>query len=280
MDSKTLKSAEILFELAYAEDIGNGDITTNSIIQSSEVKTAVFVAKEDGIIAGLPIAEMVFRDIDETLVWTPKVNEGEMVKKGDIIAEFRASYRALLTGERIALNFVQRLSGIATATNKFVNEVKGSGVQILDTRKTLPGYRLLDKYAVRTGGATNHRMGLHDMVMVKDNHIQVAGGILPAVEAVRKNLPVSIKIEVETTNLDEVKQAIKAGADIIMLDNMTTEMMSEAVKYINKRAKTEASGNMSLARIREVAATGVDFISIGSLTHSVMALDISQRIID
>lgn len=280
MDSKTLKSAEILFELAYTEDIGNGDITTNRIIHQSEIKTAVFIAKEDGVVAGLPVAEMVFRELDENLRWEPKTEEGAKVRKGDVIVEFRAAYRALLTGERIALNFVQRLSGIATIANAFVNEVKGFDVQILDTRKTLPGFRLLDKYAVRTGGATNHRMGLHDMVMIKDNHIQVAGGIKPAVDAVRQNLPVSIKIEVETTNMEEVKQAIDAGADIIMLDNMTTEMMAEAVRFIAKRAKTEASGNMSLSRIREVAATGVDFISVGSLTHSVKALDISQRIID
>lgn len=280
MDSKILKAAEVLFELAYAEDIGSGDITTNSIIQPAERKTAVFVAKENGVVAGLPIAEMVFRELDETLEWNVKKQEGEKVQKGEILVEFKASYRALLTGERIALNFVQRLSGIASATHVFVNEVKDFHVQILDTRKTLPGFRLLDKYAVKTGGATNHRMGLHDMVMIKDNHIQVAGGIKPAVEAVKQKMPVSIKIEVETTTLDEVKQALEAGADIIMLDNMTTEMMTEAVKLIGKRAKTEASGNMSLERLREVAATGVGFISIGSLTHSVKALDISQRIID
>lgn len=280
MDSKILKAAEILFELAYAEDIGNGDITTNSLIQPAERKTAVFVAKENGVVAGLPVAEMVFRELDDTLEWNVKKQEGENVQKGEILVEFKASYRALLTGERIALNFVQRLSGIASATQVFVNEVKDFHVQILDTRKTLPGFRLLDKYAVKTGGATNHRMGLHDMVMIKDNHIQVAGGIKPAVDAVRMKMPVSIKIEVETTTIEEVKQALEAGADIIMLDNMTTEMMTEAVKLIGKRAKTEASGNMSLERLREVAATGVDFISIGSLTHSVKALDISQRIID
>ena len=280
MDSKILKAAEILFELAYAEDIGSGDITTNSIIQPAERKTAVFVAKENGVVAGLPVAEMVFRELDDALEWNVKKQEAEKVQKGEILVEFKASYRALLTGERIALNFVQRLSGIASATRVFVNEVKDFHVQILDTRKTLPGFRLLDKYAVKTGGAINHRMGLHDMVMIKDNHIQVAGGIKPAVEAVKLKMPVSIKIEVETTTLDEVKQALEAGADIIMLDNMSNEMMAEAVKLINKRAKTEASGNMSLERLREVAATGVDFISIGSLTHSVKALDISQRIID
>jgi nicotinate-nucleotide pyrophosphorylase (carboxylating) len=238
------------------------------------------VAKENGVVAGLPFAEMVFRELDETLEWNVKKQEGEEVQKSEILVEFKASYRALLTGERIALNFVQRLSGIASATHVFVNEVKDFHVQILDTRKTLPGFRLLDKYAVKTGGATNHRMGLHDMVMIKDNHIQVAGGIKPAVEAVKLKMPVSIKIEVETTTIEEVKQALEAGADIIMLDNMSTEMMAEAVKLIGEKAKTEASGNMSLERLREVAATGVNFISIGSLTHSVKALDISQRIID
>ena len=280
MDSKVLKAAEVLFELAYAEDIGNGDITTNNIIQPAERKTAVFVAKENGVVAGLPVAEMVFRELDENLEWDVKKEEGSKVVKGDVLVEFKASYRALLTGERIALNFLQRMSGIASVANVYVTEVKDFDVKILDTRKTLPGFRLLDKYAVKTGGATNHRMGLHDMVMIKDNHIQVAGGIKPAVEAIRAKMPVSIKVEVETTSLDEVKQAVEAEADIIMLDNMSTQMMAEAVSLIGKRAKTEASGNMSLERLREVAATGVDFISIGSLTHSVKALDISQRIID
>jgi len=175
---------------------------------------------------------------------------------------------------------LQRLSGIATYANLCMEEIKGLNVEILDTRKTLPGYRHLDKYAVRMGGASNHRFGLYDMVMIKDNHIHVAGGIKPAVEAIRKKIPKSIKIEVETSNLDEVQQAIDAGVDIIMLDNMSSALMIEAVALINKRAKIEASGNMTLKRIRKVASTGVDYISIGALTHSVKALDISQRIID
>jgi len=280
MDSKTLKSAEILFELAYAEDIGDGDITTNNLVPPAQLKIAVMVAKEEGVIAGLPVAEMVFRKFDENLVWKEIKPDGSHVQPGDVIVEFTGTYRALLTGERKALNFLQRLSGIATYASLCMKEVEGLSVEILDTRKTLPGYRYLDKYAVRMGGASNHRFGLYDMVMIKDNHIQVAGGIKPAVEAIRKKVPMSIKIEVETSNLVEVQEAIEAGADIIMLDNMSSEMMAEAVKLIDKRAKIEASGNMTLKRIRKVATTGVDYISIGALTHSVKALDISQRIID
>ncbi len=280
MNEKTLKSAEVLFDLAYSLDIGDGDITTNNFIPQGELKTAQLVAKADGIIAGLPLVKMVFLRFDENLEWQEFVSDGNSVRKGDLIAEFVANYRALLSGERIALNFLQRLSGIASSTNQYVKAVEGTKVQILDTRKTLPGYRLLDKYAVRKGGASNHRMGLHDMVMIKDNHIQIAGGIKPAVEAIKNKIPVSVKIEVETTNLNQVREALEAGADNIMLDNMDNATMSEAVSIIDGKAKVEASGNMSLERIAEVAKTGVDYISIGALTHSVKALDISQRIID
>lgn len=280
MEDKVLKSAEVLFELAYAEDIGDGDITTNNLIPPGEKKTAIMVAKEDGVVAGLPVAEMVFRKFDPDLVWNVKFPDGSVIKEGDILVEFTADYRALLTGERKALNFLQRLSGIATYARLCMNEVEGTKVEILDTRKTLPGYRYLDKYAVRMGGASNHRFGLYDMVMIKDNHIQVAGGIKKAVDAIRSKIPKSIKIEVETTNLEMVKEALESDVDIIMLDNMSSEMMAEAVKMIDKRAKVEASGNMTIKRIRKVAATGVDFISIGALTHSVKALDISQRIIN
>ena len=280
MDNKILKSAEVLFDLAYAEDIGDGDITTNNLVPPGENKTAVLVAKAEGVIAGLPVAEMVFRKFDPNLVWTVKKPDGSKVFPGDVLVEFKGNYRALLTGERKALNFLQRLSGIATYANRCMKEIEGLDVEILDTRKTLPGYRHLDKYAVRMGGASNHRFGLYDMVMIKDNHIQVAGGIKAAVHAIRKQIPKSIKIEVETSNLDEVQQAIDAGVDIIMLDNMSSSLMIEAVALINKRAKIEASGNMTLKRIRKVASTGVNYISIGALTHSVKALDISQRIID
>ncbi len=280
MDEKVLKSAEVLFDLAYAEDIGDGDITTNNLINASENKTAQLVAKEAGVIAGLPVAKMVFTKFDNNLEWNEIMPDGSHVVPGDIIAEFKGNYRALLTGERKALNFLQRLSGIASYANLCMKEIEGTKVEILDTRKTLPGYRYLDKYAVRMGGASNHRFGLYDMVMIKDNHIQVAGGITAAVEAIRKKIPKSIKIEVETTTIDQVKEALAADVDIIMLDNMRSTMMRECVEIINKRAKIEASGNMTIKRISKVAHTGVDYISIGALTHSVKALDISQRIID
>jgi nicotinate-nucleotide pyrophosphorylase (carboxylating) len=280
MDSKILKSAEVLFDLAYAEDIGDGDITTNNLVPPGKSKTAILVAKEEGIVAGLPVAEMVFKKFDPNIEWNEKLPDGSKVVPGDVLVEFKGNYRALLTGERKALNFLQRLSGIATYANRCMKEVEGHNVEILDTRKTLPGYRHLDKYAVRMGGASNHRFGLYDMVMIKDNHIQIAGGIKMAVDAIRKQVPKSIKIEVETTTLDQVQQALDAEVDIIMLDNMSSKMMTEAVQLINKRAKIEASGNMTIKRIRKVAATGVNYISIGALTHSVKALDISQRIID
>ncbi len=280
MEIKVLKSAEVLFDLAYAEDIGDGDITTNNLVPPGENKTAVLVVKEEGVIAGLPVAEMVFRKFDPDLVWNEKKPDGSKVVPGDVIVEFNGNYRALLTGERKALNFLQRLSGIATYANLCMQELEGLDVEILDTRKTLPGYRHLDKYAVRMGGASNHRFGLYDMVMIKDNHIQVAGGIKAAVAAIRKKIPKSIKIEVETANLEQVQEAIDAKVDIVMLDNMSSAMMIEAVALVNNRAKIEASGNMTLKRIRKVASTGVDYISIGALTHSVKALDISQRIID
>lgn len=280
MDSKVLKSAEVLFDLAYAEDIGDGDITTNNLVPPGENKTAILVAKEEGIVAGLPVAEMVFKKFDPNIQWNVKLPDGSKVVPGDVLVEFKGNYRALLTGERKALNFLQRLSGIATYANRCMKEIQGHNVEILDTRKTLPGYRHLDKYAVRMGGASNHRFGLYDMVMIKDNHIQIAGGIKNAVEAIRKQVPKSIKIEVETTTMEQVQQALDADVDIIMLDNMSSKMMTEAVQLIRGRAKIEASGNMTIKRIRKVAATGVNYISIGALTHSVKALDISQRIID
>ncbi len=280
MEEKVLKSAEVLFDLAYAEDIGSGDITTNNLIPPGTNKTAQLVAKESGVVAGLPVAEMVFRKFDPNLKWDVKMPDGSLVEPGDVLVEFNANYRALLTGERKALNFLQRLSGIATYANKCMKEVEGHKVEILDTRKTLPGYRHLDKYAVRMGGASNHRFGLYDMVMIKDNHIQIAGGIKQAVDAIRKEIPKSIKIEVETTTIGQVQEALDADVDIIMLDNMSSKLMIECVELINKRAKIEASGNMTIKRIRKVAATGVNYISIGALTHSVKALDISQRIID
>jgi nicotinate-nucleotide pyrophosphorylase (carboxylating) len=278
MNELELKAAQTLIELALKEDVGDGDITTDNIIPAESRRKAKMVAKADGVVAGLPVAEMVFRKLDANLVWEVKTPEGSRVKKGDVMVEFEGTYRALLTGERTALNFLQRLSGIATMSAKYADAVKDFKTVILDTRKTLPGFRMLDKYAVKTGGASNHRIGLYDMAMIKDNHIEVAGGITKAVEAVRSKIKPGILIEVETTTLEQVQEAIDAKADIIMLDNMDNETMKKGVELIAGRAKVEASGNMTLERLREVAATGVDYISIGALTHSVSALDISQRL--
>lgn len=278
MNATELESARILIDLAIREDVGSGDITTDSLVPSGVKKDACMVAKAGGVIAGLEVAEMVFRRFDPDLVWKPLVSDGDKVSKGDVIVGFSANYRALLTGERTALNFLQRMSGIATSANEYVAVLKGFHTKILDTRKTLPGFRLCDKYAVKAGGASNHRIGLYDMVMIKDNHIAIAGGIARAVEAIRPKIAPGIEIEVETTNLEEVREALDAGAGIIMLDNMDNETMSRAVTLINGKAKTEASGNMTPERLLEVARTGVDFISVGALTHSVKALDISQRI--
>lgn len=280
MNELELQAAQTLIELALKEDVGDGDITTDNIIPAESRRKAKMVAKADGVVAGLPVAEMVFRRLDPNFVWNVKTPEGTRVKKGDVMVEFEGTYRALLTGERTALNFLQRLSGIATMSAKYADAVKDFKTVILDTRKTLPGFRMLDKYAVKTGGASNHRIGLYDMAMIKDNHIEVAGGITKAVEAVRSKIKPGILIEVETTTLEQVQEALDAKADIIMLDNMDTATMKKGVELIAGRAKVEASGNMTLERLREVAATGVDYISIGALTHSVSALDISQRLED
>ncbi|MEA5006950.1 MAG: carboxylating nicotinate-nucleotide diphosphorylase [Rikenellaceae bacterium] len=268
-----------IISLAIEEDINTGDITTNALIPEESRATAEMTAKAPGIVSGLDIALRVFKYLDSNTVWTPLVKEGQRVSKGNKIARIEGSYRALLTAERTALNILQRMSGIATATAIFVKELEGTKTRLLDTRKTAPGMRLLDKMAVKAGGATNHRMGLYDMALIKDNHIKVAGGITNAVKQVRASIPAGIKIEVEVTDFNEAREALAAGAEIIMLDNMSNEAMAEAVRFIDKRAETEASGNMNVQRLKEVAATGVDYISVGALTHSVTALDISMNIV-
>jgi len=278
MNGIELEAVKSIIEYAFKEDIGCGDVTTNSIIPGEMIADASMIAKTGGIIAGLGVAEYVFRLLDPQIEWKPVVNDGDRVEKNDIIVRLKGSYRALLTGERTALNFLQRMSGIATMTSNYVNALRGTGTEILDTRKTVPGLRLLDKYSVKAGGGTNHRIGLYDMVLIKDNHIKVAGGIGKAVDHVRKDLKSGIKIEVETSTLEEVKEALDKGVDMIMLDNMTTPTMAEAVKIINGRAIIEASGNMTLERVKEVAGTGVNYISVGALTHSVTAMDISMNI--
>lgn len=275
LDLNLLDSA---IELALREDIATGDLTTDLLIPEDSITTATMVAKADGIIAGLAIAQRVFEKLDANIRFDLKVKDGDRVFKGDLLLEVEGSYRALLTGERTALNFLQRVSGIATETAKYVEVVEDYKTEILDTRKTVPCLRTVDKYGVAAGGGTNHRIGLYDMVMIKDNHIKVAGSITAAVSRIKANVDPKIKIEVETTTLEEVVEAINCEADVIMLDNMDNATMKEAVDMIDGRAKVEASGNMSLVRIKEVAETGVDFISIGALTHSVIAFDISMNI--
>ncbi len=270
-----------LLDLGIEEDINTGDITTESIIPATMNGVATMTAKQDGVISGLDIVKMVYDRFQSDVVFTPYFKDGDAVKKGDVILKIEATYPTLLRGERLSLNIFQRMCGIATETAKYVKELEGTHTELLDTRKTAPGLRVLDKMAVKHGGGTNHRMGLYDMAMIKDNHIKMAGGIAKAVEQVRSRIAEGIKVEVETTNLDEVHQAIAAGADIIMLDNMDTQTMAEAVKIINaanKGIKTEASGNMSIPRLKEVAATGVDYISVGALTHTVKGMDISMNI--
>ena len=270
-----------LLDLGIEEDINTGDITTESIIPESMNAVATMTAKQEGVISGLEFVKMVYDRFQSDVVFTPYFKDGDQVKKGDVILKIEATYPTLLRGERLSLNLFQRMCGIATETAKYVKELKGTSTELLDTRKTAPGLRVLDKLAVKHGGGTNHRMGLYDMAMIKDNHIKMAGGITKAVEQVRARIAEGIKIEVETTNLDEVKEAIAAGADIIMLDNMGNEAMAEAVatiKAADKGIKTEASGNMSIPRLIEVAATGVDYISVGALTHTVKAMDISMNI--
>lgn len=274
----TPRYVEDIVENALREDIGPGDISTNFLIPEGKEVKAYLRAKENGIICGLHVAEVVFKKMNVNIKWNSRFEDGAKVEKGNVVALIEGSYKVILTGERTALNFLQRLSGIATRTNQFVETVKQTKTKILDTRKTVPGLRLLDKYAVRTGGGTSHRIGLFDMVMVKDNHIKVAGGITNAVNKIKENIDSKTKIEVETSTLDEVREAMNVGVDIIMLDNMSTEEMYEAVKLINRKAQVEASGNMTLERVKEVAETGVDFISVGELTHSVKALDIGLYI--
>ena len=270
-----------LLDLGIEEDINTGDITTESIIPESMNAAATMTAKQDGVISGLEIVKMVYDRFQQDVVFTPYFKDGDSVKKGDVILKVEATYPTLLRGERLSLNIFQRMCGIATETAKYVKELADTHTELLDTRKTAPGLRVLDKMAVKHGGGTNHRMGLYDMAMIKDNRIKMAGGIAKAVEQVRARIAAGIKIEVETTNLDEVHQAIEAGADIIMLDNMDTKTMTEAVSIIkaaDKGIKTEASGNMSIPRLKEVASTGVDYISVGALTHTVKGMDISMNI--
>ena len=266
-----------LIKEAISEDINYIDVSADYLIPEDQRNDSYFVAKADGVLCGLDIAMRVFTLLDDTFTYTVHKNDGDEVKAGDLIVEFNGKTACLLKGERTALNIIQHMSGIATATNKAVKLVEGTNASVTDTRKTLPGLRALQKYAVVCGGGKNHRYNLSDGAMLKDNHIDAGGGITNAVKILRSKLGHMVKIEVETRNFDEVKEAVEAGADIIMLDNMNNEQMTECVKFIDGRAKTEASGNITLDNIASVAKTGVDIISLGALTHSVKAFDISMK---
>ena len=262
---------------ALKEDIGTGDITTECCVPEEAQSRAVFRCKQAGAVCGLEVARRVFFLLDPKVQFESKVSEGTKVQVGDVVATISGPSRSILSGERVALNLMQHMSGVATQTARMVERVAGTKAVIVDTRKTTPGMRVLEKYAVRMGGGTNHRFNLADGVLIKDNHIVAAGGITNAVNNARKMVPHTLKIEVETTNFEEIQEALEAGADIIMLDNMSCADMKKAVGLIAGRAKVEASGNMGSRDIREVAEAGVDLISIGALTHSVEALDISLQ---
>lgn len=263
---------------AIKEDINYVDEATAFVIPEDSVTSARFVSKADGVLCGLEIAARVFTLLDPEVKAELYKKDGDEIKKGDVLARFHGKTQSLLMGERTALNLVQHLSGVATQTHDAVKLVEGTSVSIADTRKTLPGLRAMQKYAVMCGGGKNHRFNLSDAAMLKDNHIDAGGGILKTVRLLREHIGHTVKIEVETRNFDEVKEAVEAKADIIMLDNMSADEMAECVKYIDGRALTEASGNITLDNIREKAKSGVDIISMGSLTHSVTAFDISMRI--
>ncbi len=263
--------------LALNEDIGEGDITSNAVFTGREQSEAYIVAKQDGVFCGGILVAYVYRTLDPSVTVTPVAGEGSHVRKGDTTTLIKGPTRSLLTGERTALNFAQRTSGIATKTAAITALLEGSGTALLDTRKTVPGLRLIDKYAVKAGGGANHRIGLYDMVMIKDNHIRAAGSISRAVEIVRTSYGSRYPIEVETTDLAEVSEAAGSGVDVIMLDNMDTRTMKEAVAIIGGRAKVEISGNVDEERIKEIKGLGVDYISMGALTHSVSAFDLSMK---
>jgi nicotinate-nucleotide pyrophosphorylase (carboxylating) len=268
---------DAIIEAALKEDMPEGDITSESLIPAESVSKAIFLAKEDGILAGIDVAANVFWKIDPHVVFAKDAEDGSAIKVGDTLARIEGPSISLLKSERTALNFLQRMSGIATMTQKFVKGLEGSQTQILDTRKTTPSLRVLEKYAVKMGGGTNHRLNLSDMVLIKDNHLKIVGNISEAVKRARERVGQDIKIEVETATLDEVKEAVHAGADIIMLDNMSPEKMREVVEWVNGRIPLEASGNVTLSTLNEIAASGVNFISVGGLTHSYRSLDISME---
>ncbi|MDK2920280.1 MAG: hypothetical protein PWQ37_3013 [Candidatus Petromonas sp.] len=261
------------------EDINNIDLTTDNLVDDEEMCRAYMIAKEDGVIAGLHVVKRVFETLDDNIKVNFKVKDGDKVKEGSKVAEIEGKTRAILKGERLALNLIQRMSGIATTANRYSELVKDYPVKIVDTRKTTPGLRILEKYAVRIGGCCNHRYNLSEAVMLKDNHIKVAGGIREAILKIKKRIPFTVKVEVEVESIEELKEAIEVGVDIVMLDNMNLKEMKEAVKIGKGKVILEASGGITEESLVEVAKTGVDIISMGALTHSVNAMDISLSII-
>ncbi len=270
---------EKLVKASLAEDLGPGDITTEALVPERKKGTCRIVAKEAMVVCGLAVCEKVFSSLDKDITFKKLVNDGDGVERGECIAKVSGRLGRMLSGERVALNFLQRLSGIATLTREFADKAPTS-VRILDTRKTTPCMRLLEKYAVRVGGGYNHRFGLFDSILIKDNHLKIAGGVERAISRVRKRYPESATVEVEVKNLKQVKQALKGRADIIMLDNMPVEKIKRAVELIGDNAMTEVSGGITLNNVKRAAMKGVDFISIGSLTHSARAIDITMEVED
>ena len=267
-----------LVEMALAEDIGTGDITTDQLIDEDATGRGSIKAKEEVVLAGLDLARNVFKRLDPDVDFNPHFEDGDLIQPGQTAVSLSGRLAALLTGERTALNFMQRLSGIATRTRHYKAALQNRKVRLLDTRKTTPGWRILEKYAVRMGGGTNHRSGLYDAVLIKDNHIAAAGSISTAVQQIRSKVPADMSIEVETASMDDVREALQAGAQIIMLDNMDMEQIRAAVTLVNGRAKLEVSGGVTIEDLPDLAATGVDFISSGALTHSARAVDLSMYI--
>ena len=278
MNDITMKmQADQLIRIALQEDITSEDVSTNAVMRSAVKGTVDLIAKEDGIIAGLDVYARVFQILDEKTEVHFNFKDGDAVKKGNLLATVNGDIRVLLSGERVALNYLQRMSGIATYTSQVAKLLEGSKVTLLDTRKTTPNCRVFEKYAVRVGGGCNHRYNLSDGVLLKDNHIGAAGSVAKAVAMAKEYAPFVRKIEIEVETMDQVKEAVEAGADIIMLDNMTPEMMKEAVNFIDGRAQTECSGNITKENIQKILETGVDFVSSGALTHSAPILDISMK---
>lgn len=273
-----MNSIQHLIEIALKEDIGPGDITTDNLIDPNLEGKGILIAKEPLVVAGLEIVARVFRHLDPHVLLSSEYADGDTVEPGDTIADVQGKLRALLSGERTALNFLQRLSGVATFVRAHVNELAGKKSRLVDTRKTTPGWRVLEKYAVRVGGAHNHRMGLYDGVLIKDNHIVACGGIKKAVDRIRTDVSHLSKIEVEVSSMKQVEEALEAGADVIMLDNMNLQQIKDAIAHIHGRAVVEVSGNVKKSALKSLADTGADIISAGALTHSARCVDISMRI--